>query len=179
MSSAPVKDRVEEKGSVLAELSLVIPTLVFLTIIVTDLGLFLQSYFRTMHIAREAVRTAVAVPNLEGAAQFSGTYRVEPLNEAIVAQTPASFTTNHSAIHGRVRRLLTVENGNQRSLQLVGSEVNITTQCTNTPTGPLIQVTVGGAYQPLLPINLLNFGPPAGLSFRARAEGSYLFSNCL
>jgi hypothetical protein len=169
---------VTEKGSVFTELSLVIPTLVFLTIIVTDLGLFLQSYFRTMHIAREVVRSAVAVPSLEGSNIYSASYNVTPAALAAPFSMPSYFTTNHSAIHTRARRLLAVENGDKRSLQLVSDEASVTTQCSQGPAGPVVQVSVGGSYQPLLPINLLNFGAPLGLSFRARAEGAYLFSNC-
>ena len=171
-----------ECGSVFGELALVAPLLVVLTICVTDFGLFLQSYFRAMHIAREGMRAAVSVPNLEAnfgssASAYSGVYSVRPATVPVVSYNPSTITDNHYEIHERIRRLLMVENGVKKSLQLRSDQVEITTQCINNGNGGLVQVAITGRYEPLLPIDMI-FGPGAGLRFRARAEGNYLFANC-
>jgi len=173
----------KETGSIMSELSLVAPILFTIAVCVTDFGLFLQSYFRAMHIAREGVKAAVSVPNLESksggaAAIFSGTYLALNTQTPVVSRTPATFTTNHNAIHERIRRLLMVENGTKKSLQLVSDNVNITSQCIQDPAvGGTVIVTISGSYDPLLPLDAI-FGPGAGLRFSARAEGNYLFADC-
>lgn len=164
-----------ERGSVMAELAFVAPILAVLIIIVSDFGLFLQSYFRAMHVVREGIRTAVAVPLLESTAgEYIGVYKVTDAVNPVVAQTPAGLTPNHAAIQERIRKLLQVENnGSGRSLMLTDDEIEITTECASGK----VNIILHGTYSPLFPIKAI-WGSDVGIGYRAQAEGSYLFESC-
>jgi hypothetical protein len=175
-----------ESGSVLAELTLIIPMLTVLILAVTDFGMFLQSYFQICHIAREGLRTAVATPDLSGAAVNSGNYVVTTDTPGIISYLPAAATVDeqakqvqHKFIHNRLQMLLKADNGTSatHSLQLVNNAVQIQTSCV----GDIVTVQVSAQYRPITPFNdvlsLVGF-TPLSFNFSSRSQGTYLFNNC-
>lgn len=175
----------KEGGSVIAELTLVIPMLTFLILSITDYGMFLQSYFQICHIARSGVRTAGVIPNLSQAAINTGNYVVSTDTAGVISYSPAILTPEHSFIHNRLLTLLNAGNGTaaKHSFQLENNKVVISTKCKNNGGNgaDTVEVRVSARYQPITPFNsmlsVMNFNPVT-FDFSTVSEGSYLFSNC-
>jgi len=148
---------------------------------VSDFGLFLQSYFRATHVAREGLRTAVAIPRLESSVlgvptTFTGNYLITNTATPIVSQSPG-MTSNHAQLHERIRRLLQVENnGTNRSMQLQNDEIQIQSRCIQG--GDDVEVSLAATYAPLLPLQNF-FGTGAGFRYRVTVTGTYLFNGCV
>jgi len=181
------KKREQESGSVLAELTLIIPMLTFLILAVTDFGMFLQTYFQVCHIGREGLRTAESTPDLSRSGPFYGRYVVTTDNPTVLAFSPAAGLTNeHRFIHERVQMLLKANNGSSltHSLQLTNNAVEVSTKCmpSGGPAGTdLVEVQLSATYKPITPFNdmLAAVGfSPLTFTFTTKTQGAYLFDSC-
>lgn len=176
-----------QKGAVFMEFAVVLPLLVFLIVAITDFGLFLQSYFRASHIAREGLKYAQSMSGLpSGGGAYGTTFVIS--NDAFATTSPINaYPVGHQRILGRMAMLLSEENGSaaRRSLQLVNNQALVSSQCIIGDGGDRnldrVEVVISAVYDPILPVQqilqLIGFGrmPTA---YRITADGSYLFAQC-
>jgi Flp pilus assembly protein TadG len=176
-----------DKGSVLAELTLVLPLLTFLVLAVTDFGMFLQSYFQITHIAREGLRAAVSTPDLSGAATNYAKYVATTDTPGIITYLPATgLTSEHKFIHDRMLMLIKAGNGTTatHTLQLQNNAVEISTKCTpnlGVAGADTVEVRVTAEYRPITPFNdmlAISGFTPLSFNFSTKSTGAYLFNNC-